>query len=136
MRVRRTAPCTSRERIEVFFFGASRTATATSPRAKGESIDHITVSAQGVGGKVTRYRGGGSPEKKPGLTPDRFGVEQTSGKTSDRLALPALERQPDLCRSATAFAAWQVAYDDVVDVNLKVWGDQWKTSPRPPDGGR
>ena len=31
-------------------------------------------------------------------------------------------------RSGTGYAVLAVAYDDVVDVNLKVWGDEWEDS--------
>ena len=46
---------------------------------------------------------------------------------ADRLALPGRERAADV-HDLVRFRGLAVAYDDVVDVNLRVWGDEWPGS--------
>src|SRR5262249_5655333 len=78
-------------------------------------------------GNPTHYRGGGSTEKKSGLTPNTFGVAQTSDKASIVWHFaPSSGSQTYVI--GYRFRGLAHAYTDVVDVNLKVWGDQWKTS--------
>ena len=46
---------------------------------------------------------------------------------ADRLALRAPTRRSGRFRIHYRLSGVAVAYDDVVDVNLKVWGDEWQT---------
>jgi uncharacterized membrane protein len=115
------------ERLEVFFFGSFTYGYRDIPTREGESIDHITVASEDILGNVTRYQAGGSTDKKPNLTPGRFGVEQSSDKTTIVWHFPPASGNQTYI-IGYRFRGLAKAYSDVVDVNMKVWGDQWKTS--------
>jgi len=115
------------ERIQVFFFGQFTYGFRDIPVRKGESIDQITVSSEDILGNRTRYSGDGSPEKKKNLTPKTFGVKRSSDQTEIVWHFaPASGSQTYII--GYRFKGLAKAYSDVVDVNLKVWGDQWATS--------
>ena len=115
------------ERIQVFFFGSFTFGFRDIPTRPGESIDHVKFASEDILGNATPYSGGGSPEKKSGLTPNTFGVSTTAGKTSIVWHFaPASGSQTYVI--GYRFRGLAKAYSDVVDVDLKVWGDQWKTS--------
>ncbi len=64
---------------------------------------------------------------EPGGPPNTFGIEQNGDKVRVVWRFVAA----DQTRTFTLhyrFRGLAVAYDDVVDVNLKVWGDEWEQS--------
>src|SRR5581483_2785093 len=112
------------ERIQVFFFGDFTFGYRDIPLRPGESIDRVTVSSEDILGNSTRYTGNGSPDKKSNLTPDTFGVKQSSGQTEIVWHFaPSSGSQTYII--GYRFRGLTKAYSDVADVNLKVWGDQW-----------
>ena len=125
-RSRRPARCSSprRSRSAAPFHGAYR----DIPLRKGESIDRISVAEGG-----RRYSRGGSTELG---SIDRSGHVQLRDEReagADRLALPAPPANRARSRSRYRFRGLTVAHDDVVDVNLKVWGDEWTEPLAQPD---
>src|SRR5262249_50652333 len=127
VRIQKNGALSVTERLQVFFFGQFTYGYRDIPTREGESIDHITVASEDILGNVTRYRGGGSAEKKSNLTPNTFGVEQSSDKTTIVWHFaPASGSQTYII--GYRFRGLAQAYSDVVDVNMKVWGDQWQAS--------
>ena len=89
------------------------------PLRDGERIDSVSVREGS-----NRYAPG-SPEAAPDLPPGTFGVSTTS----DGVKVVWHFVATDEVRTFTITYRLQgvtVAYDDVVDVNVKVWGDQWE----------
>ena len=71
-----------------------------------------------------RYTRGGSTALGSIDTPGTFNFESTAaGSGSCGTSRRPARRGRSRCR--TGFAGSRQAYDDVVDVNLRVWGDQW-----------
>ncbi len=91
------------------------------PLRTGESIDDVSVSE---GGRL--YAPGASAELGSRGTPGTYGVARTGKGLRIVWHYSALSerRTFDVHYRLRGVA---VAYDDVVDVNLKVWGDEWKT---------
>src|SRR5262249_22421570 len=107
------------ERITVLFFGSFTFGFRDIPLRRGERIDQVSVSE---GGQA--FRAGGSTERKPGLTPDTFGVE----RKGERISIVWHFRPASGAHTymiGYRFHGLAIAYHDVVDVNLRVWGDQW-----------
>jgi uncharacterized membrane protein len=106
------------ERIQVAFYDEFHYGYRDIPLREGESLDDVTVAEGG-----NAYQRGSRTDLYPG-PPGTYGVTQrgdgvrivwyfgTSGGT----------RAFTISYTLNGVA---VAYDDVVDVNLKVWGDQW-----------
>ena len=75
-----------------------------------------------------RYRPGGNTELRSDDRPDRYGVELTG----NRVRVVWHYRANGGIRTFTVsyrFRGVAVAYDDVVDVNLQVWGSHWPVDP-------
>src|SRR5207244_1658741 len=109
-----------RENITFEFFGSFSGAYRDIPLRKGESIDHVLVSENG-----RPYSPGGNTKLGSADSPDKYGVEQSS----KRVRVVWHYRAQTEMRTFTIsyrFNGLAVAYDDVVDVNLKVWGSEWK----------
>ena len=108
------------EDITVAFSGAFTFGFRDIPLRDGETIDGVAVVENG------RAYGPGAPtELEPGGPPGTFGVE----RRGDDVRIVWRFQAADESRTFTLRYAMQglaVAYDDVVDVNLKVWGDEWE----------
>jgi uncharacterized membrane protein len=110
------------ERITVSFSGAYTFGFRDIPLRDGETIHGIAVSE---GGRV--YRQGAPTELEPGGPPSTYGTEQQDN--GERIVWRF--QAADESRTFTvrySIRGLAVAYDDVVDVNLKVWGDEWEQS--------
>ena len=100
--------------------GAFHGANRDIPVRKGETIDHVVVSEQGkkyTPGRQHRAR----QHRHPRYLRSRPAAP-TASASSGTFRPPARHARS---RSAYRFRGLAVAYDDVVDVNMKVWGDQW-----------
>ena len=109
------------EAITVAFSGSFTYGFREIPLRDGERIDEIGVTENG-----RPFQPGASTELEPGGPPGTFGVEDLGGRTrvvwrftSDGLAQRTFVVHYRIAGLATG-------YDDVVDVNLKVWGDEWE----------
>jgi uncharacterized membrane protein len=111
-----------REDITFSFSGAFSGAYRDIPLRAGESIDHVLVSENGQA-----FRPGGNTKLGSSDTPGKYGVERDSGKVRVVWHYQALDEQRTFSITYR-FRGLAVAYDDVVDVNMKVWGDEWRTS--------
>src|SRR4030095_13972948 len=107
------------ESITFSFSGPVSGAYPDIPLRQGESADRVSVSEGG-----TFYRPGGCTELGCDDAPGTYGVEQTS----NRLRIVCHYRATDEQRTFTIryrLRGVAVAYDDVVDINLQVWGGHW-----------
>ncbi|HEU6444795.1 MAG TPA: DUF2207 domain-containing protein, partial [Gaiellaceae bacterium] len=108
------------ERITVAFSGAYTFGFRDIPLREGETIGGIAVVERG-----TAYAPGAPTELEPGGPPGTFGVE----RRDDGVRVVWRFQAADELRTFSlryAIRGLAVAYDDVVDVNLKVWGDEWE----------
>ena len=108
------------ENIQFAFDGDFSGAFREIPLGKGQSIDQVSVSE----GEIV-YRSGASAELGSAGEPATFGTVRT-GK-----GLRIVWHYEALSEARTFRVHYRLrglakAYDDVVDVNLKVWGDEWK----------
>jgi len=101
--------------IEGAFHGAYR----DIPLRKGESIDRIQLSEQGE-----KYTRGGSTKLGSIDTPHTFNYELHKNKVRIVWHFSAAG-EPHTYTVAYRFRGLAVAYSDIVDVNLKVWGANW-----------
>lgn len=108
------------EQIAVAFSGRFTFGFRDIPLRTGESIDRVSVSEGG-----TADTPNGSTEKQPDLPPGTFGVAQTSHGVSIVWHFQALDEIRTF-HVRYRLSGLAIAYDDVVDVNLQVWGKQWK----------
>ena len=106
------------ERIEAAFSGDFHFGYRDIPLRDGESLVLPSVAERGIAyARVT------NTELAPG-TPRTFGVV----RRGDGMRIVWYFDARDQSRAFTisyTLRGVAVAYDDVVDVNLKVWGDQW-----------
>src|SRR4051812_47351662 len=102
--------------IEGAFHGAYR----DIPLRKGESIDRIQLSEQGE-----PYKRGGSTKLGSIDTPHTFNYELHKDKVRIVWHFSA-GGEPHTYTVAYRFRGLAVAYSDIVDVNLKVWGANWR----------
>ena len=108
-----------REDLTFSFDGDFRGAFREIPLRPGEAISAVTVSEGD-----TAYVPGAPTELGSLGDPGSFGVEDLGS----RLRVVWHYRASDEERTFTVayrMTGLAVAYDDVVDVNLKVWGDEW-----------
>ena len=106
------------ERLEVAFSGDFHFGYRDIPLRAGESLVDPLVVERGAA-----YTRGNNTELGEG-TPGTFGVE----RRGDSVRIVWYFNAQDQTRAFTisyTLRGLAVAYDDVVDVNLKVWGDQW-----------
>jgi len=107
------------EQITYDFEGSFSGGYREIPLRPGETIDEIAVSEGG-----TQYTPGASAELGSSGVPGTFGVADLGGRVrvvwhyaaADEVRTFVLEYR---------LQGMTVAYDDVADVNLKVWGDEW-----------
>jgi uncharacterized membrane protein len=107
------------ENITYSFSGGFSGAFREIALREGESIDEVAVFEGGQ-----RYRPGAAAELGSPGSPGTFGTTQTDKglRIVWHYQASSEERTFHLHYRLRGLA---VAYDDVVDVNLKVWGDQW-----------
>ncbi len=106
------------ERIEAAFSGDFHFGYRDIPLRKGESLVNPSVVERGLA-----FTRGNDTALEPG-TPGTFGVV----RRGDSVRIVWYFTASDQTRAFTisyTLRGVAVAYDDVVDVNLKVWGDQW-----------
>ncbi len=118
-RVTSTGAVQVTERLTFDFFGDFTGAYRDIPIRPGETIDHI-----GVAEGDSLYAPGASAELGSSGSPGTYGTK----RLSDRMRVVWHFNAPSEDRTFTVayrISGLAVAYDDVVDVNLKVWGDQW-----------
>ena len=105
------------ERLEVAFSGDFSFGYRDIPLREGESLVNPSVAERG-----TAYQQGRETDLEPG-TPRTFGVEQRGDVVRIVWYFDARDQTRAFTVSYTLTGV-AVAYDDVVDINLKVWGDQ------------
>ena len=106
------------ERLEVAFSGDFHFGYRDIPLREGESLVNPSVAERGVA-----FRQGTQTSLEPG-SPGTFGVERRGDTMRIVWYFDAVDQTRAFTVSYTLRGV-AVAYDDVVDVNLKVWGDQW-----------
>ena len=111
------------EAITVAFSGSFTYGFREIPYRSGERIDEIGVSENG-----SSFRPGASTELQPGGPPGTFGVRDLGGRIRIVWRFQSDGSQQHTFRVHYRISGLAVAYDDVVDVNLKVWGDEWEQS--------
>jgi len=90
------------------------------PLREGESIDDVRVSEGAV-----QYQPGASAELGSAGAPNTFGTART-GEGLRIVWHYSASSEVRRFQIHYRLRGVAVAYDDVVDVNLKVWGDEWK----------
>jgi uncharacterized membrane protein len=106
------------ERLEVAFSGDFHFGYRDIPLRAGETLLLPSVAERGVA-----YTQGTNTELAPGV-PRTFGVVRRGDVIRIVWYFQALDQTRAFTVSYTLRGV-AVAYDDVVDVNLRVWGDQW-----------
>ena len=109
------------ERLEVAFSGDFTFGYRDIPLREGESLVNPIVVERGVA-----FIRGNQTSLEPGR-PGTFGVERR-GDTVRIVWYFDARNQTRAFTVSYVLRKVAVAYDDVVDVNLKVWGDQWEQS--------
>ena len=94
------------------------------PLRDGETIDQVAVSEEDV-----QYRPGASAELGSAGEPGTFGTTETDKGVRIVWHYRAQSEQRSF-RIHYRLRGVAVAYDDVVDVNVKVWGDEWEVGLR------
>ena len=109
------------EAITVAFSGSFTYGFREIPYRSGERIDEIGVTENG-----RAFQPGASTELEPGGPPGTFGVADLGGRVRVVWRFQANGFEQRTFRIHYRIAGLTVGYDDVVDVNLKVWGDEWE----------
>ncbi|HEU5211327.1 MAG TPA: DUF2207 domain-containing protein, partial [Gaiellaceae bacterium] len=109
------------EKITFFFDGTFTGAYREIPVRNGESLTDAFVAENG-----RRYEPGASAELGSSGAPGTFGTTRTDQGTRIVWHFQATDQQRTFTVGYTLRGV-TVAHDDVADVNLKVWGDQWNT---------
>ncbi len=107
------------ERIRYDFSGSFSGAYRDIPLRPGESIRNINVSDAGGS-----YSLGGCVELGCSSLPGTYGVASNPGYVRIVWHYSATDQRREFTITYDMVAVAS-AYDDVVDVNLQVWGDQW-----------
>ena len=108
-----------REQITFDFSGDFSGAYRDIPLREGESIDDVGVSEGS-----DDYIPGASTELGSFGVPSSYGVETSSKRVRIVWHFRA-ENERRTFTISYRFRGLAVAYDDVVDVNLRVWGNEW-----------
>ena len=101
--------------------GPSRAPTATSRCSDGERITDVSVSENGQPLRARRQHGARQPRPARASSAPSPMPRRRAGSSGTT----ALRRAAHLRRSRYRVIGGAVAYDDVIDVGWKVWGDQW-----------
>ena len=109
------------EAITVAFSGTFTYGYREIPYRSGERIDEIGVSENG-----RPFQPGAPTDLEPGGPAGTFGVADLDGRTRIvwRFQQDGFAQRTFVVHYRITGLA--VGYDDVVDVNLKVWGDEWE----------
>jgi uncharacterized membrane protein len=108
------------ERITVAFSGAYTFGFRDIPLRDGETIGGIAVVEN-----RRAYVPGASTALEPGGPPGTFGIERRGNGVRIVWRFQAADESRTFSLRY-GIRGLAVAYDDVVDVNLKVWGDEWE----------
>ncbi|MBA2460623.1 MAG: DUF2207 domain-containing protein, partial [Actinobacteria bacterium] len=108
------------ESITYSFAGDFSGAFREIPLRDGETIDEAAVFESG-----RAYRPGASAELGSSGEPDTFGATRTDKGLRIVWHYQA-SSEARTFRVHYRLRGLATAYDDIVDVNLKVWGDEWK----------
>ncbi|HXH87472.1 MAG TPA: DUF2207 domain-containing protein, partial [Gaiellaceae bacterium] len=108
------------ERITFSYDGDFSGAFREIPLADGERVEEVVVSENG---RV--YAPGASAELGSSGVPDSYGTTETERGLRIVWHYSALSEERTF-QIHYRLSGVATAYDDVVDVNLKVWGDEWK----------
>ena len=109
------------EAITVAFSGSFTYGFREIPLRSGERIDEIGVSENG-----RPFQPGAPTELEPGGPPGTFGVADLGGRVRVVWRFQANGSEQRTFVVHYRLSGLAVGYDDVVDVNLKVWGDEWE----------
>jgi hypothetical protein len=109
------------EQIEYSFDGFFSGAYREIPLTKGESISDVSVRENG-----TVFRPGGCTDLGCSSPAGTFGIAHLGGKDRIVWHYSALDESKTF-EIHYRLSGLAVAYDDIVDVNLDVWGSEWKT---------
>ena len=90
------------------------------PLREGERVDGVEVSEG-----TTSYRPGACTELGCSSPAGTYGVEQTADRTRIVWHYAALDEARTF-KISYRLRGVTVAYDDVVDVNVRLWGDEWE----------
>ena len=108
------------ERIQYAFSGPFSGGYREIPLRTGETIANVSVTEGG-----TVYRPGGCTELGCIDAPGTYGVADLGGRVRIVWHYNAADEVRTF-QIRYIIRGLAVAYDDVVDVNLRVWGDEWK----------
>ena len=109
------------EQIEYSFDGYFSGAYREIPLTKGESISDVSVQENG-----TQFRPGGCTDLGCSSPAGTFGVAHLGGKDRIVWHYSAVDESRTF-EIHYRLSGLAVAYSDIVDVNLDVWGSEWKT---------
>jgi len=107
------------EHITYAFDGVFTGGYRDIPLREGESIADVYVEEPG-----TRYRPGASAELGSTGEPNTFGATEIEG--GFRIVWHYVAVLPRTFTIGYTLRGLTVAHDDVADVNLQVWGDEWE----------
>ena len=108
------------ENITFAFYGSFTGGFREVLLREEELLDEVAVSESG-----REYRPGASAELGSAGAPDTFGTTRTDRGVRIVWHYEARDEQRTF-RVGYRLRGLAIAYDDVVDVNLKVWGDEWE----------
>jgi len=108
------------ERITFFFDGSFTGAYRDIPLRDGERIGDVSVEENGL-----RYAPGASAELGSSGAPNSFGETPIEGGHRIVWHFQALN-EPRTFTVSYRLSNLAIAFDDVVDVDLNVWGDEWE----------
>ena len=108
-----------REDITFSFSGSFSGAYRDIPVRRGERVDLVSVSEGG-----RRYQPGGNTALGSFDQAGKYGVDANTQRVRVVWHYRASNEQR-VFTIRYRFRGLAVAYDDVVDVNLQVWGDEW-----------
>ena len=108
------------EHITYSFDGPFSGAYREIPLRDGESISNVSVREGDA-----EYTPGASTELGSFGLPGTFGVAKVEGNRTRIVWHYSAVNESRTFEVSYTFVGLSVAYDDVVDVNLRVWGDEW-----------
>jgi uncharacterized membrane protein len=110
------------ERLDFAFSGVFQGANRDIPLLRGEAISDVVVSENG-----TDYQPGAPTALGSSGDPGSYGVEERGSEVRVVWHYRASDEERTFVIRYRISGA-TVIYDDVVDVNWKVWGDEWDLS--------
>ena len=116
----RTARCTSTSRSSTLL-GLLLGRLPRDPARQGESISDVSVQENG-----TQYQAGWLHRPRLHARPPARSASRTSAARIGSSGTTSAVDESKTFEIRYRLSGLAVAYDDVVDVNLDVWGDEWK----------